>query len=76
MTRGGSVVIGRHYTAEGAQYPRSFSVSMDVDEGVAGVTDPILVEPIDYEAEIARRAATREPLPVVETDLSNTLFGV
>ncbi len=75
MTRG-SVVIGRHYIAAGAQYPQSFSVSMGADEGIAGLTDPILVEPLDYEAEIAQRAATREPLSPVETDLSNTLFGV
>ncbi len=69
-------MIGRHYIAAGAQYPQSFSVSMGADERIAGVTDPFLVEPLNYEAEIAQRAATREPLAAVETELANTLFGV
>ena len=70
------VVIERQYSGPGARYERSASIIVGGDAGHAGITDPILTEPIDFDAEIANRRETHEPMPPVDGGLSNTVFGI
>jgi len=41
-----------------------------------GMTEPDLVAPIDYEAEIARRCETHEPHVDVGGNIGNRAFGI
>jgi hypothetical protein len=74
-TATGGVVIERKYRTEDGQIEQS-SVVVSSDNVSAGDVDVILVEPIDYEAELARREKTHEPIEPVDTDLTNTAFGI
>ena len=74
-TASGGIVIVRRY-AGGANYDHEVSGTFGTDAGIAGVTAPSLVPPIDFEAELAERDRTREPLEPTETDLTNADFGI
>jgi hypothetical protein len=80
MTRAvasGSYTIERKYSADDAHYEESFSFDLrDTDYDEPGSSDPVLAEPIDYEAALAERKRTHEPIEPVDTDLANTKFGI
>lgn len=59
-----------------AQYQREVLLVVDGLEKHLGMREPTLIEPIDFEAEIAERRDTHEPLGPVDGELGNTLFGV
>jgi hypothetical protein len=47
------------------------------DEGIAGVTDPQLEPPIDFEGELEKRERDRVPVDeVADSDTSNGVFGI
>jgi hypothetical protein len=69
------VDIERNYSAR-ASYALDAWVRVSGDRGTAGVTDPILVESIDYEQRLAERSRTQVPMQPVDTDLRNTAFGI
>jgi hypothetical protein len=75
-TASSGVAIERRYTGEDARYEHHATIVVAGDQGIAGISDPILTEPIDFEAELAERERTHEPLGPVDTDLTNTLFGI
>ena len=68
--------IEREYQSENAHYEQATYVRVTGDEGVAGVADPMLVDPIDFEAEKQRRQEEYEPLEQVDVDASDTRFGI
>ena len=75
-TGASGIGIARHYAGH-VYYGGGLSFAIFSEQaGIAGVTDPILMEPIDFAAERAERARTREPLPAPDTDLTNTDFGI
>ena len=41
-----------------------------------GIMEPALLEPIDYDVEIAERRETHEPIRDVGGELGNSRFGV
>jgi len=43
---------------------------------VAGEVEPLLTEPIDYQAELTERARSREPLAPIDGELTNSDFGI
>jgi hypothetical protein len=57
-------------------YERASCLVIESERGTAGVTDPILTEPIDFEGEVRERERTHEPLKAIDTDLSNSRFGI
>jgi hypothetical protein len=70
-------LIEREYRSEDAHWAYSSSwAEVAGEHGIAGMTDPMLVDPIDFEAELAERRRTYEPLPPVDTDLTNPHFGI
>jgi hypothetical protein len=73
-TCGGGTIIETEYRGEDVQY--DVSVSMDGFEWSLGMTEPVLLKPIDYDAELAEREKTHEPISDVDGDLGNRLFGV
>jgi len=52
------------------------SVMSDGFDWSLGMTEPALLEPIDYDAEIAERRETHEPIRDVGGELGNSRFGV
>jgi hypothetical protein len=75
-TRAGSGIgIERRYRGSEEYDAASYGGFSD-EPGVAGETDPMLTEPIDFDAEREERERTREPLPPVDTDLTNSDFGI
>jgi hypothetical protein len=74
-TASAGFAIERRYREEHAHYEQSSSIRVG-ESGIAGVTDPMLVEPIDFEAEIAERQREYEPLEPVDGDLRNSRFGI
>lgn len=75
-TASGGIAIERRYVSSEGHVEQSSYLIIGGEEGIAGVTDPILSEPIDFEAELNERAATHEPLEPVDTDLTNRAFGI
>lgn len=77
MATASSVVsVTRAYRSEHAEYLEAWEFAVSGESGVAGLSDPILIEPIDFESEIEERRDTHEPLPKIDTDLTNPHFGV
>lgn len=76
-TSSGSVGYQRQYVSASAVYEQSGYLIVQGDEGMAGVTDPLLVEPIDFDAELARRRHSRSPIDEpVDSDTANDVFGI
>lgn len=75
-TASGAVTINRLYRAEDTVYEQLVWGGTVTDREVAGVSDPILVEPINFDAELAKRERTHRPISPPDTDLSNTVFGI
>ena len=71
-----SVTYERSYEAR-VTYEQAGCLIVGGDEGIAGITDPQLEEPIDFDAELAKR---KERVPVDEvpasSDISNDVFGI
>jgi len=74
-TASNGVVVVKKYSGEACCEAVSYG-SFGDDAGVAGVTDPILTDSVDFERELADREKTHEPLPPVDTDLTNDDFGI
>jgi hypothetical protein len=74
-TASSGYTIVRRYTG-GVAYEQASYLTIEGDRGIAGMTDPILTDPIDFEAEIRERERTHEPLQPVDTDLTNDAFGI
>lgn len=76
-TASGSVGFQRQYVSDHARYELSGCLIVQGTEGIAGITDPVVEEPIDFEAELAsrrrNRAAINEP---VNSDTANDVFGI
>jgi hypothetical protein len=76
-TASGGVVIERKHSAEGATYEESAVMQVGGAGEVAGEAEPMLADPIDYEAELAERRETHEPIEFdPDTDLTNSQFGI
>jgi hypothetical protein len=75
-TRGSGTIIETEYIGgESVQYEQETSVDVGFDWSL-GMTEPTLLEPIDYDTELAERHETHEPIADVGGDLSNSLSGV
>ena len=75
-TASGGVIIERHYASEGIRFTHGARLVVDGCDEPAGVSDPILSDPVDYEAELAERRETHEPIEPVTSDTRNTVFGI
>lgn len=76
-TASGSVGFQRQYVSDHAVYEQFSYLIVQGNEGIAGVTDPLLMEPIDFEAELARRRLDRAPIDEpVDSDTANDVFGI
>jgi hypothetical protein len=70
-----TVTYERSYEAH-VNYEQTGCLIVGGDEGTAGITDPQLEEPIDFESELAKR---KQRVPVDEvpaSDTANELFGI
>jgi hypothetical protein len=74
-TASDGLVIERHVRA-GEEVAESYSVVIGGDPGIAGLTDPMLTDPIDFDAELAERSRTHVPLEPVDGDQTNSIFGI
>jgi hypothetical protein len=76
MTRGSGLIIHEQYTGTD-HFERSCSlVVVDGSDLDLGMTEATLAEPIDYDAEIAERRDTHEPITPVDGNLANSVFGI
>jgi hypothetical protein len=76
-TRSRSVEYQRSYVSDHAIFEMSACLIVQGDEGIAGVTEPQLEEPIDFEAELAKRELERVPVDEpTDSDTSNDIFGI
>jgi hypothetical protein len=76
-TASGSVGFQRQYVSDHARYELSGCLIVQGTEGIAGVTDPIIEDPIDFEAELANRRHNRVAInESVDSDTANDVFGI
>jgi hypothetical protein len=76
-TASSGVVIERKHSAEGATYEESMVMRVGGTGDVAGESEPILADPINFDAELAERRETHEAIEVdPDADLTNTQFGI
>ncbi len=76
-TRGSGTIVRAAYRGETViAFAQEVVVSNDGFDWTLGMTEPALVDPIDYDAEIAERRTTHEPIHDVGGDLGNSRFGV
>jgi hypothetical protein len=76
-TCGSDTIVTAEYRGETAvAYARCVSVSGDGFDLSLGMTEPVLEEPIDYEAEMAARRQTHEPLEEFDGHIGNSAFGI
>lgn len=73
-TSGTGTIVTREYCGTAVEY--AVSVTCDGFDLSLGMIEPMLEEPIDYEAEIAERQYTHEPLQEYEGDTGNSAFGI
>lgn len=74
-TASSGVIIERKYRAKNAAYEETVIVGGPGE--VAGGVEPVLGEPIDYDAELEERRGTHEPIGFdPDADLKNTAFGI
>lgn len=71
-----SVGYERSYVGHGT-FEQAGCLIVGGDEGVAGVADPQLDDPIDFEVELDKRERDRVPVDeTADTDTSNSVFGI
>jgi hypothetical protein len=75
-TRGSGTIIETKYSGESVQYEQETSLVTDGFDWTLGMTKPTLLEPIDFEAELAERRETHEPHTDPDGNLGNSLFGI
>ena len=78
MTSSGAVVIRRRYVSpDGINFEPTASWQVVGGGDVDPVNnDDMVTEPIDFDGELAERERTHEPLPPLDSDPTNTLFGI
>lgn len=74
-TCGSDTILTTEYRGETAVAYR-VSVTRDGFDLSLGMMDPTLEEPIDYDAELAERRETHEPLEEFDGDIGNSAFGI
>jgi hypothetical protein len=76
MTTGASgTIIQTTYEGDPVPYEQETSVIEGPDLSL-GMTEATLVEPIDYDAELAARRETHEPHSDPEGSVGNSAFGI
>lgn len=76
-TASGSVGFQRQYVSDHARYELSGCLIVQGAEGIAGITEPLIDEPIDFEAELAHRRRNRVAIEEpVDSDTANDVFGI
>lgn len=75
-TASGSIAFQRRYVADSANYTRSGWLVVQGELGTAGITDPLLAEPIDFPVKLAERSRDGVPIEPVDTDTTNDAFGI
>jgi hypothetical protein len=77
MTTGASgTFIETKYQGEPARYEMETSLLAAGFDWSLGMTESVLLDPIDYEAELAERRETHEAIAPVDGDVGNSLFGI
>jgi hypothetical protein len=77
VTTGASaIIIEKHYLGGAVPYERATWLEIKGLDEHSNMRDPLLSEPIDFEAEIALRRETHEPLQPIDGELHNDLFGI
>lgn len=71
-----SIGYERLYISHHATYEQSACLLVQGNEGIAGITEPQLEEPIDFEAELARRRERISIEEPVDSDTANDVFDV
>lgn len=74
-TASGGVAIRRRVELD-AEFEASSHGVISGEQGLVSFGEGALTEQIAFEAEIAVRAETHEPLDAVDTDLTNSAFGI
>lgn len=75
-TASGGIGLRRQYISSEASFEQYSWLVVQKDNGIAGIAEPILSEPIDFEAELAERKRSRAPIEPADTDTTNKLFGI
>jgi hypothetical protein len=75
-TSASGIIIEEHYLGGAVRYERATWLAIEGLDEHPHMRDPLLSEPIDFEAEIAQRRETHEPLPPIDGEIHNDLFGV
>ena len=77
-TSGNGTIVTSEYRGEtDVAFAQDVSVtSVGGFDWSLGMIEPTLAEPIDYEAEIAERLETHEPMADVGGEIGNSRFGV
>lgn len=76
-TSGSGMIVKAEYRSEAyVEYAQVVCRSDDGFDWGLGMADSTLLEPIDYDAEIAERQETHEPMSDVGGKIGNSRFGV
>lgn len=75
-TAADGIAFQRNYVADGAHYLHAGWLVVQGEVEIAGITEPHLAEPIDFEAEIEERRRSGVPIEPVDTDSTNNAFGI
>ncbi len=75
-TSGTDTIVTSEYHGALVEYAVSSAITSDDFNWGLGMTEVELLEPIDYDAEIAERERTHEPIEDAGGNLANSRFGI